>query len=77
MTPRKIFMNGAVAGSLMIAAAMSLFQDWMGKEAYLKMASDHWWSAKLTVPLALGMLLLGCGVTFVTMIAVKVEDRRF
>lgn len=44
------------AGWLIHMASMSLYQDWIGKEAYLEKAARLWIDAAITVPLSLAVI---------------------
>jgi len=46
------------AGMICAFALESLQQDYMGKEAYIVMAQNHWISGYITVPLAIFNLFL-------------------
>jgi hypothetical protein len=48
--------RGFVAGSLSTVAAISLWQDSLGLDAYLSVVRDGWAPASITVPVALALL---------------------
>lgn len=51
-------MTNFICGMLAMVAIESLYQDWLGKEAYLRWADTHWLPAEQTVPMALICLVL-------------------
>ena len=53
-----------LAGFSIHALYMSLWADFMGREAYAQYVLDHWISANITVPLALVCLVFWLWVIF-------------
>jgi hypothetical protein len=51
-------MRNFICGMVVMIAITSLFQDIMGKEAYLYWAATHWTPPEKTVPLALILLVI-------------------
>ena len=56
LTPRT---QGYIAGIAVACGSTSLYQDYLGKEAYLASVAAHWTSWVYTVPPALLMLVVG------------------
>jgi|GEM_PF-5905696 hypothetical protein len=46
-----------IPGFLIGSCVVSLIEDFVGKEAYLKYANEHWHNAWITVPLAIIIIL--------------------
>ena len=57
---RSHYISGLCSGVLSSTALASLWQDYMGQEAFAAYASDpaNWTDASITVPIALAMLLI-------------------
>ena len=55
------------AGVIGYASVISLIQDFIGQEAYIKMAREHWVSGWITVPIA----TLGLCVSFTLLRTVR------
>jgi len=53
-----LFMSGWLA----CCAARSLWQDWLGQDAYVMHVREHWVSASLTVPVAFLLLVFALWV---------------
>lgn len=53
----KILRSEFVCGVVATASVYSLIQDYMGREAYVKWASENWVSGWYTVPLAVFVLV--------------------
>lgn len=58
MTQKKKDYLNRISGALSIIAILSLWQDYLGQEAFIQMARDHWVDAAYSVPLALFLLLV-------------------
>jgi|14BtaG_2_1085337.scaffolds.fasta_scaffold31460_4 hypothetical protein len=46
-----------LAGGLVFASALSLYQDYLGPEGYAELVVEQWISPVITVPLAIVVLL--------------------
>lgn len=51
-------MSSFMRGVISAICGMSLYQDMLGKEKYLRMAEIGWLDSQYSVPLALGMLIV-------------------
>ena len=58
---RLILMRSAVAGGIIIAGGLSIFQDLVGKERYLALVSMHWVNGYISIPIAIFAIIIGCG----------------
>ena len=47
-----------ICGFFSYAAISSLYQDWIGKDAYIEKCQNEWISPHITVPFALILLIL-------------------
>lgn len=54
----KLWTKAFFAGYLAAGAAESLWQDMLGKEAYIKHVEHGWVAAKYTVPIAIFLLIV-------------------
>ena len=52
------------AGVLFACCTISLYQDYLGREAYAQHVLDNWVSMYYTVPMAIVMLLLVAWITW-------------
>ena len=74
---RRIFDLHFCCGAAVAFAAMSLFQDFMGKDAYLELARSQWISWKISVPLCLILGGGACAVyVFFQRLAMKHDEKR-
>jgi hypothetical protein len=55
---REVKVNGFLHGMVVYGCIKSLYQDIIGKEAYLQEAERNWMDASITVPLAIILLVL-------------------
>lgn len=45
-------------GIVFYAAVVSLYQDFLGKDAYIEACKNHWIDPSISVPIAIGMLVI-------------------
>lgn len=65
----KPWMKAFWAGALIDAACRSLYQDAIGKEAFLRVVDANWISGWYTVPLALVFLCVGVKLLYDAIVA--------
>ena len=58
-------------GAMVALSMMSLYQDFLGKDGFVKHVQDHWISGWWTVPIALVLLLLALTWMWLMMWTVK------
>jgi hypothetical protein len=58
------FTRGFLAGWLILTAFRSLYQDILGKEAFIKVVDAGWVTPCITVPIALLFLYVGLFIFF-------------
>lgn len=57
-------MNKFLAGAAFHSAIMSLFQDCIGKEGYIDIVNRHWIDPRISVPIALLIVVLSMMMFF-------------
>lgn len=56
---RALMLRGSIYGALIMSAANSLYQDYLGRDAYVELIQRHWVDARVTVPIAIVALIIG------------------